>query len=1077
MKPSLSIMTLFRSPTRTLLTFVLLGAVTFALFSQIAEYAITSREYGKATSRYVGIGTAELEPPKNSNTGFPIPYDEYGIDDSVDIMGLIEPYKYTYQYMTREQISAIAALPYITTTDTRYMTAGVSDEYFRLDDGNYSYSFTSRCVVEATLADFYTDERFRASILSLSDCRVLAGVLPWGTNTQTIEVRAVTFISHEGVGGSSEGPVRRTFIWTPRYKYLPEYIQETMTLGNRYVFTLRYDILEKEGYFYLHDYLAEPWCAAIIPINNPDVPKGDTCDYLEYDSLAPLRKLIEITNADMHTFDIVYTDDMDSIMRFALGKMAIIDGRALTAQDSKGGAPACVVSRELASSYNLAVGDTITLRLGTKLFEQYKSLGAVAVYPERYEPPSGDAVALQIVGIYTNTDGLLGQSLEPNWSYSINTIFVPKTLLHVQEELLSFHRFTPAEFSFKIAEARNIPAFLEEAEPILDNMGLKLVFDDGGWSEIAEGYRSAKQTSIVKIAILSAAVAVVTWTTVYLFIGRKKKEYAIMRALGTNKKASARAMLTPLMSVVATSVFVGVGVAWIYIEKTVAYGDAFSTLEGLAFDGSVPAWIIAGCVLGELALAFAIALTLLRSIDAQPPLALLQVGALRTKKVNTKIRSIDVGPSPKRKPPIADFADDTVCDDYALHMHTAVMKVNPLRFVITYVVTHMRRAVWKSALVILAMLLLLVTVGQLAMMGQSYTELFENTVIVANVTGGMRHALVPKFKESGYVADTYYARRETMDIATSTTQLVVTNNIPRFIGEDVDITYFEGYDATAMDGFGEVIIIGKALADWNGIKPGDMIDILPPGYVKSLNHSTVARYRKSHPDDPITDEDILGLLYRQIIVDISRASRKFLVIGIVSTPSGEHDRNAFTPGIAGSSVVYGTDAKLDIVQFELSDNYQAREFRKFGEETIGANISIGILFLMDTGKLENLENTLNLLEALYPMAVAASMLIGGFLCCLIVLQSSKDAAIMRVLGTTKRKTRAILAIELTSLNIAGLGLGLCLLFMLNGQGLCAIFDRLFFFVPLFFATMLACTAVSTALATRRSPLELLQTKE
>jgi len=109
--------------------------------------------------------------------------------------------------------------------------------------------------------------------------------------------------------------------------------------------------------------------------------------------------------------------------------------------------------------------------------------------------------------------------------------------------------------------------------------------------------------------------------------------------------------------------------------------------------------------------------------------------------------------------------------------------------------------------------------------------------------------------------------------------------------------------------------------------------------------------------------------------------------------------------------------------------------------------------------------------------IAAAMLIGGFLCCLMILQSSKEASIMRVLGTTKRKTRTILSLELASLNIAGLIVGFCTLSIYHGGEIVTILNRLYLFAALFVAMILACAAASSALATRRSALELLQTKE
>ena len=62
MKPKLSLKVLYRSPVKTILTFILLAAVTFALFSQVMEYAVTSREMKKAVELYDGVGSIEVLP-------------------------------------------------------------------------------------------------------------------------------------------------------------------------------------------------------------------------------------------------------------------------------------------------------------------------------------------------------------------------------------------------------------------------------------------------------------------------------------------------------------------------------------------------------------------------------------------------------------------------------------------------------------------------------------------------------------------------------------------------------------------------------------------------------------------------------------------------------------------------------------------------------------------------------------------------------------------------------------------------------------------------------------------------------
>ena len=57
MKPKLSLKTLFRSPVKTVLTFLLILAVTFSLFSQVLEYSVAKREMEKAVAEYKGVGS------------------------------------------------------------------------------------------------------------------------------------------------------------------------------------------------------------------------------------------------------------------------------------------------------------------------------------------------------------------------------------------------------------------------------------------------------------------------------------------------------------------------------------------------------------------------------------------------------------------------------------------------------------------------------------------------------------------------------------------------------------------------------------------------------------------------------------------------------------------------------------------------------------------------------------------------------------------------------------------------------------------------------------------------------------
>lgn len=119
----------------------------------------------------------------------------------------------------------------------------------------------------------------------------------------------------------------------------------------------------------------------------------------------------------------------------------------------------------------------------------------------------------------------------------------------------------------------------------------------------------------------------------------------------------------------------------------------------------------------------------------------------------------------------------------------------------------------------------------------------------------------------------------------------------------------------------------------------------------------------------------------------------------------------------------------------------------------------------------------DMLDAIFPIATAALILIGLIAPVLIIMQSSKEAAILRILGITKRRSRCILAIEQTGLCMIGLilaAIGLVIYdagLFIRCAGTLALCDGLY---------LLGCALaafITAVLATRRKVPELLQVKE
>jgi ABC-type antimicrobial peptide transport system permease subunit len=121
-----------------------------------------------------------------------------------------------------------------------------------------------------------------------------------------------------------------------------------------------------------------------------------------------------------------------------------------------------------------------------------------------------------------------------------------------------------------------------------------------------------------------------------------------------------------------------------------------------------------------------------------------------------------------------------------------------------------------------------------------------------------------------------------------------------------------------------------------------------------------------------------------------------------------------------------------------------------------------------------MEQNLSLLKLLYPVAIVLSAIIGLGLSLLLMLQNAKVAAIMRVLGTSKKKSRTTLCAEQTVVCLLGLAIGLVVLAILGwGFG----FASSLFLAWIYLAGTSIGTVVGTTIVTNRPPLELLQVKE
>lgn len=603
------IKSLYRNWGRTLLSFALFVSTFLLMTTQAAEYVNAVENYDASLAAYYGTGTVELIDIQYFTPSLPF---YIKADGRVAGEGSHFPKQlraeYRFQTLPAAQLEMIAAMDYVDSNDARVMTAGISQEYYRLDEGESYYNYLNRCVIEGTFTGLnegdpaftYSDEWKTKGVneIVLEDCILAAGTSPWDVAGKQIKVCCSPLRYDQGGIQTIGGPGRFIVTYNDSYIYDTAYMKQ-LREGERYAVVVRYEPMLEETY-HLAGELTTP---TYEPVWNVE----GAADWRTAPEFSKPAELMEIMEADRHTFDMVYTENMALIPQFAGAKLVIEEGRALSKADSDAAAHVCVISHEMAEAYGLAVGDRLTFDLGNELFEQYKGLGAQAVLPQRLSN-AWTSVELEIVGVYADLESNYIEVQKPNWYYSVNTVFLPKAILRETGARLDGHYYAPPEFSFRV-NAGHIRAFTEETLPKIEHMGYTVRFDDHGWLELEQSFLQAKKTMTVELYLYCVAAAVVIALGIYLHISREKKNYAIMRALGTSRKRSFRNLLAPFLLSFGASAL---------LSALAALLSAPVTAKRLL--------VIAVCALLELVIALAGALAMLWRIERRPLLLLLQEG-------------------------------------------------------------------------------------------------------------------------------------------------------------------------------------------------------------------------------------------------------------------------------------------------------------------------------------------------------------------------------------------------------------------------------------------------------------------
>lgn len=1012
MKKSIILKTLLRAPVKTILTLLLIAAASFALFSRITDYAITTREAAKAESFYNGVAALDNTVPDmmqiEEGEGGIYYGTMYETDDKL--------------WPTQDKLKEFSTLPGVTLTDTRYMTGGLVENYKRLVDEEYSDHHSGRFVLEGTYAGCESDANGEGAIsLIFDEVKVLAGEIEQNAGKP---IKIDTTATDIGYEKGYEAYSREFF--------------ESLKRGSKCLVVGQCNEVTGRELKYFQE--KEDFC---VLDNFKD-------NYLETKEFAYQKGMIEAINQSRSTYDIVYTKDTRAIPRFNERNMVIAQGRPLMKED----ADVCVVSETFLKTHGLSVGDRINIQLGDKLFHQNPLYGAQARDAETISS-FNIAADLQIVGAYRFVDATESRVSERKWSYTINTIFVPSTLLPI--EIPEDYETAAGEFSVFVEDAHKIESFREAAEPLAAELGLGLRFSDGGYLSIRDSFDTGALTSFLTTVLYVIGAALALLLAVYLYIGRNKKSYAIMRTLGISGKKAGNSIVLPLCLLSVLAMPVG-GVAGLFYASDTA-AKALKSMAVTApgdyvyiLDATLPLAVILLCLFFELAFISVVTLLFLRKMKKISPLELLQEDVLRTgASKNVVFDQIESAPIP---------AEFDMTKFSVVEKMPADRKYGALQQAGSYILRHMRRGIGKTAVSLTLAIVLTAGVGMFVLARLTYQDAVSKVDVIGKAleysSTSIHELSSSDLIEDFYCYGSFGVRVNNLELHTP---LTITNNLERYLTDAHKITYAQGYDSSVLDSTGQVCLLGQELAKDLNISPGDEIALMSDTLYGVLKE----RYEN--------EEELAAAVEQQ--------TQKYKVIGIIESKDSSVCANIFTGINNGTESVYGQTYAIGYSEFKVADNEKVEQVSRLLEEQKKQESEYAPIasFHIDVEALENIKRVYHLLESLFPIAVAAAALIGVFGPGLVIMQSAKEAAFLRILGVTKKRARCMLVFEQIILCIAGIVLvagGMTLynygLFARGAQTLAICWT-------LYLLSCICGASIAAVQVTRHRILELLQVKE
>lgn len=1056
MKTNVCLNSSLRQPFRSFLLLTLFGLISFGFITKAVEFILVQRETGVLGSYYRSIGI--LENIKDPQSG--------------DISAGVE---------------LIKTNPYFAYGDPRESVSGVMPQTY-----NENF-FVCNCTIvrDAFPPEHWpnvhnTDIWFTGELIAKEEVKTSAK-LPENKRTvgYYLKFNVHTLLAAYPEYARQDHPVSLVFIFEGHEAAIPSI--QAMEVGQRY-FIRGWDDLMQWDFSWERTYMA---FLEIKPLDDEQLwyiplTKGASIDFSD-PAIAPFKNEIDVLNENLHTLSIIATADMSAMPRTqeASRWYYLTAGRWLNHKDDLAENKVIVVPESFAKLRGLKLGDDIQLTF-RPLTDTYFGLIRDGVDSLNWRSYSTYQDTFEIVGFYTSTD---------TWAFYA---YIPTSSLRP-----GFASTTPdqfkyeADYSFVLDSSRNETEFIQTYKAHLLELGISLTFLENNGPAYWAAVDPIRRSLAADLLIFGLLMVVALILAVFLYVMAHRRNYAIMRALGVPASQANRQTIWPLLLLGGLGIIIGGLPSWRYaLDQARATLSTIPTPAGISPSADLSLFFFVGlCAAMFLLLALFSWLGVL-VLANRPVYELLQGETFRPKGRRKGIRNTAIN---QAIPPSSSSLGSTV--DRAgsrlqEHLRSRVDRIARNKYTPfslgPYALHHMLRSRLKSFLTLaIALGFLLASAWIRQTMERTQLEvdrLYDTTVVEADIlradsstdttgeTAGMGSGFVYRktvesVLNSGFVessvlaADTIWfkiVKLDPRDVFPGYFPVYAYDSPEAFysgLADPGSITFAPGWD---MDSFAESRKLGE-------IQNEGVPALFPASLLEQLQLNVGETVRITDQSSHSYNSVIVGQYAGSLATTVNSIKTQWINTG------GDY----ILISLSALEAMDGSRTKFTVAHFVL-DPKKNRELPQLHAdmekvmEEYGGNSRLIIWDEELRIVIAQLDKNMSLLRVLYPVVIVVSVLIGAGLCFLLLLQMTREAAILRVLGTTKAAVRLALLIEPFFLSVIGaiLGLGIARFLWMTSD-----LVSLWISTGLYLAGVLAGSVIGAISITNKKPIELLQVKE